>query len=299
MHLNDRDLAILADVGEYGCLDTILIHRRHWPPDTGIRACQNRLKKLVEAKLLRPARLTVSQTASTGKLIGGRLATAFSLSSVGADLVEQATGRRPARVSKSELAEVTLLHRLRTVYSRVAIEDAAVSLEMRGTHWIMEQDSLPDARPGMPIHERMVLFERFGSGRDSVSCRPDASCLLWIPRGSEYRPLILYWEVDRSTNRLSAELEKCAGYQNLMATNRYAIHWPETVGKSSAQRVFYVCNTQTRIKNIAEKIRDEPVAKAYRFSTHDQLQQTNPVTDKIWSDINGKLYAIWNKPAGR
>lgn len=303
LHLQPRDIAILTELGEYGILDTAVIHRRHWPADATIRACQQRLKILSDAGLIKRASLIVAYQAgkttakkSGASLVGGSIPTAFWLTQHGADLLERETGHRPRRVSRSDPAAATLLHRIETVEARLAIDDASKNSGLRIPAWIMEQDTYPNVTLSDPLEKRHVLYERFTVGKDQhVSCRPDASCLLHIPRPGHpdvTDPLIIYWEIDRSKSSPQVERDKAAGYHALVQTKTYAKHWPATAAMSPYVRIFYVCPSTERIAFITTEVRSLAIAKDYRFAVRSDVVTDRVLTEQIWQDIDGKRYSI-------
>lgn len=306
LHLMPRDLSLLSEIGELGVLDTATIHARHWADDTGIRACQSRLKKLDEAGLVRKAELAVSAKATLVKKsseFGGSQSTAWTLTPHGGDVVELETGHRPTRVQRKELKERTLLHRLDTVHMRIAVDDACRNAGIQQPVWIMEHDSYEKVKLSDPLENRLLLYERFPiTDTKTVSCRPDASCLLHIPRpknASQSDPLIVYWEIDRGTNDVAQERAKVAGFDALFKTDTYRRHWPTATKRDHAVRVFYVCPDLARIESIIAGLKTlDVVKKNYRFAKFEAARDCQRVLEEpVWQDSVGNFYSILRKSA--
>ncbi len=298
----ERDFAILRDIGEHGLLDMRMIHQRHWPEGTDIRSCQKRMAILKNEKLvcdvpLVVARQTPSQSPDRSKKFGGSLPTAYGLTPKGADVLLEDTGEPAQRISRSDPAPATLLHRLGVVAVRLAFDAAAKTAGLVAPLWILEQDTYSNARLDQPAEKRHLLYERFRSGENQdASCRPDASVLLRHANGatsSSPRFLVGYWEIDRSTNSLERELAKTPGYDCLLRSGVVRQHWPclnDT--DADAVRVFYVCESAERIASLATVLRDQPVAAYYRFGIKEEVLSEGVLRKPIWRDAQGRRYAI-------
>ena len=299
VHLQPRDLLLLEEIGEYGLLDTATIHARHWSGAKDPRACQQRLSKLVDGGLIRQTRLTVVVDVGRG---GGSLPAAYMLTPRGADFIERETGRRPARVAGNDLAATTILHRLETVHARVALDDACAAAGLPRPAWILEQDSYANVTPADPLEKRQVLYERITlENGGQVSCRPDASSLLQIPkpaRPNAFDSLVIYWEIDRNAGHKSSskrEAEKIDGYEALIESGGHVEHWPKAA--AAAVRVFYVCPNKERIQSIAQHVRGRPAAKFYRFAVKSDAVAPGILTSPVWCDAEGQNFSIWRRPA--
>jgi hypothetical protein len=115
-----------------------------------------------------------------------------------------------------------------------------------------------------------------------------------IPTASGQRsdPLVVYWEIDRSTNAKAREREKTFGYDALIQTKTYSKHWPALDGRNPTVRVFYVCPSIERIDELVAEVRSTHVAQSYRFTTRRDLNEGDPLFTPIWRGIDGKRYAI-------
>jgi hypothetical protein len=292
VQLQPRDMAILADLGEYGLLDTATIAARHWPGVSSPRACQERLRSLCDAKLIHKTQLLVARV---GRM-GSRIPAVYALMPHGAEVLELETGEVPPRIARSEPSPATLLHRLEMIQTRVAFDDACRSEAVPLPTWIYEQDTYTGVRISDPLERRHRLYERIRWNGHDVACRPDAACLLRLP--SPHQPntsddLLVYWEIDRSTNSRNREAKKAAGYEALIGSRRFATHWPDASDRAIV-RVFYVCPSEERIANIAAEIAPTPVATYYRFACYDALSPASILTQAVWRDTEGRRYAILN-----
>lgn len=298
----ERDFAILRDIGEHGLLDMRMIHQRHWPVGTDIRSCQKRMAILNKEGLVCDAPLVVarqisSQSRDRAKKIGGSLPTAYGLTPKGAEVLLEETGEPAKRISRSDPAPATLLHRLGVVAVRLAFDAGAKAAGLTAPQWILEQDTYANARLDQAAEKRHLLYERFRSGENQdASCRPDASVLLQHASNGDSSPprfLVGYWEIDRSTNSLDRELSKTPGYDCLLRSGVVRQHWPclNQTGPD-AVRVFYVCESGERIASLVTALRDQPVAAYYRFGLKAEVLSEGVLREPIWRDTLGRRYAI-------
>jgi hypothetical protein len=215
------------------------------------------------------------------------------LTEKGADAVDIATGERPPRITRSEPKPLTLFHRLEIVKVRLAIDDACRGRSLALPTWIMEQDCRPEHTPNEPLYRRLILHQRFAEGPRIVSCRPDASCLLRLPSQASERAfdeLIVYLEMDRSTNSRQKEIEKLSGYQHLFKEQAFRRHWPES--KRPTVRILYVCLSQERVRSLIAAFAGNPIAKYVRFAVFADIAPESVLTDAIWQTSDGELRAI-------
>ncbi len=289
LHLQPRDVTALALIGELGLLDTEMIHQRIFPSVTR-RRCQQRLQLYQAHGFTR----TVILTVWFGDGDQGRIPAIHCLTDRGADAIHSFTGRRPARVLRSEPKPETFYHRLAIVKSRLAMDDACAAVGLSEPAWIMEQDRDPTATDQPPLKQRM-LYHAFGDGPKIVTCQPDAASLMRIPRDPT-RPqvnasdLLGYWEIDRSTESRSQILDKLPGYTTCIERHAYRRYWPGL--KKPAVRVFWVCRSQRRIEALCEKLQDASVAQLFRFTTAGELSPETALTVPIWRDLHGRCREI-------
>jgi hypothetical protein len=287
MELVPRDLGILDTVGELGTADTEMLRRLHFPDDKTGRACQQRLRKLVDEGLLKRVRLI----AVDGDLRSGSLPTLYFLTEAGADLVERETGRRPLRVTRSDPKPFTLRHRLDTVRARLAIDEAASLTGIAAPAWIMEQDTRDGkASNGRSPSEYLMLNNRYAHDGHTVSFRPDASCHLQMPHSGGLASLIIYFEVDRSTEGHGQWERKLLGIESFVNDAKAWLgHWRKV--SDPTIRVFVLCKSMERLGNLIETTKPSPAARYIRFTTFP-LDAATVLTGDVWQDCGGELKRI-------
>ena len=64
-------------------------------------------------------------------------------------------------------------------------------------------------------------------------------------------------------------------------------------------RVFWVCRSTERIQSLCEKLRSEPVAQFFRFTTITEFTADSALTIPIWQAVDGKRREILRLPAAR
>jgi hypothetical protein len=270
-------------------LDTDTIHQRFFPGVTRRRS-QQRLQLYQAHGLTRTLVLTVW----FGNGNQGRTPAIHCLTERGADAVQVLTGRRPARVLRSEPKPETFHHRLAVVKCRLAVDDACAAAGLLEPAWIMEQDRDPTAKDLPPFQQRM-LYHAFADGPKTITCQPDAASLLRIPRDpaqpqTNTSDLLAYWEADRSTESRSQILEKLPGYAAVVERHAYRRYWPQL--QKPAIRVFWVCPSQERIAALCEKLKDAPIAQLFRFTTSEELTPQTALLAPIWCALDGRRREI-------
>ena len=289
LHLQERDLDLLAQIGELGLLDTETIHERFFSGVTP-RRVQQRLRLYRDHGLLRTVVLTV-WCGESGK---GRIPAIHCLTERGGDAINSITGQRPRRVLRGDPKPETFHHRLAIVKSRLAIDDACAAAGLLETTWIMEQDYDPTATAEPPL-KRRILYHAFRTGSKTITCQPDAASLLFIPSDpaqpqTDTTNLLAYWEIDRSTESRSQILAKQPGYASVIKQHGYHRYWPEI--QKPAIRVLWVCRSQERIEAICEKLKEESIAKFFRFTTAEELSGQTALAVPIWRDWTGNRRTI-------
>jgi hypothetical protein len=285
LHLQARDLATLALLGELGLLDTATIHERLFP-EVSRRRCQQRLRLYQEHSLTRAVNLAVWFSDQAG----GRVPTIHCLTERGSDAVQASLGQRPLRVARSDPKPETIHHRLAVVKVRLAMDDAFASLRLAPPQWILEQDSAPERVENAHPNAQRLLYHCFTQGGKRVSCLPDAASRMAIPRDparpeAGHTTLVGYWEVDRSTEGRAQVQQKLPGYALLIDQRAYRRYWPDL--DRVAIRLFWVCRSAERITSLFERLRDSPLATLLRATTFDELRPETALTAPIWRDING------------
>lgn len=290
IQITDRDIRILATLGELGFLDTETLHRRFWEEST-LRACQKRLKLLQNSGLTKVVQLQVWFADGPH----GRLPTLHCLTEHGAAVVFERTGHRPMRVIKGDPKPETLHHRLGIVKMRLAIDDACRHLNLRDPRWVMEQDVRRDRPASGSPSEHRLLYHVFRERGSAVTCQPDAASVLHIPldvrdpRGSA-TDLICFFEYDRSTEGVRQATAKASGYELLLATQEYRRYFSEI--HTPAVRVFWVCKSAERIATLCQSLRDIAVARSYRFTTEAELHSQRVLLDPIWRTVQGERRSV-------
>ena len=285
LHLQPRDIHLLATIGELGLLDTPTIHERFFP-GVSRRRVQQRVGLYQEQGLTRI--VTLSVWFANGHR--GKVPAIHCLTDRGADAVEAAGEGRPRRVLRSEPKPETFHHRLAVVKTRLAMDDACAAAKLLPPVWIMEHDRCPTAAPDKPLLQQRWLFHSFTIGQQTVTCLPDAVSLLRIPRDPR-RPdrdttdLVAYWEIDFSTERRTQIIDRLPGYAALLEQQGCRRYWPQL--DRPTVRVFWVCRSPQRIEALREKLKIAPVAKVFRFTTSDDLIAAKALVKPIWLDAEG------------
>jgi hypothetical protein len=289
LHLQKRDLDLLAQIGELGLLDTETIRERFFPGVT-LRRVQQRLQLYRDHGLIR----TIVLTVWFGESGTGRIPAIHCLAERGGDAVHSLTGHRPRRVLRGDPKPETFHHRLAIVKSRLAIDDACTAAGLLEPTWIMEQDYNSAATDEPPL-KRRILYHAFRVGPKTITCQPDAASLLFIPRDPaqpqiDTTNLLAYLEIDRSSESRAQILAKLLGYASVMEQNGYRRYWPQL--QKPAIRVFWVCRSKERIDAICEKLEKESIAKFFRFTTAGELSGKTALTMPIWRDLAGNRRAV-------
>lgn len=291
MQLQDRDLLLLTELAEVVVMDTETVHRRFFPEDRSNRACRRRLRLLAAHGLTRAIPMTVYYANQRG----GKLPTIHCLAERGAELLSERTGAKPHRILRCDPRPETLQHRLGVARLQLTVNDACAISGLPRPQWILEQDTQPGVPSTSPLSKRFILYETFpAADGKQISCRPDASSLVNIPKQSSQAPtweaLIGYWEYDRSTELLRQVARKVPGYHELITKESFKKHWPDKAQPTI--RVFFVAQSEQRLQNVAATIRDQPGAAYFRLTTTTELTPANFFTSPIWRTVQGDRRAI-------
>jgi hypothetical protein len=288
MEIVARDLLILETVGELGTADTEMLRRLYFPNDTTGRACQQRFKKLTDEGLLKRVRLMAADKGFGS----GSLPTLYFLTEAGADLVECETGRRPARIMRSEPKPFTLRHRVDVVAARLAIDQAARLSGIAAPRWIMEQDTRGGmkATKGRSPIEFLVLNSRYRQNGHAVSFRPDSAMHIQLPHRGGLASLVAYIELDRSTEGHLQWERKLLGIEAFLNDPAgWRSHWPGV--PNATVRVFVLCKTKRRVDELIETTRPSPAAASIRFTTFP-LDPTTVLTGEVWQSCDEETRRI-------
>ncbi|MFK7820081.1 MAG: replication-relaxation family protein [Planctomycetaceae bacterium] len=288
-----RDIRVLQSLGKHGVLDTEMIHRLHFSSVTE-RRCLQRISQYLEHGFIYKTSLRVWYDHGEQ---GGRMPAIYSLSDRGAQLLEELTGERPLRVSRSSPKPETLFHRLTIVRWRLAFDGAFEREGMAEPAWILEQDVRTDLTERVPPNQRSVLFHRFSVNGVPVCCKPDAASLFSITtaEGNDY-PFVFYWEIDRSTEgHEQIRTQKIRSYAELLKSQPYLRYWPEA-GQPKL-RVVFACprdSRERRIKALARTIQGTALEPYVRFVSLQHCQSSRLLRDDVWRDAAGRKLRILN-----
>lgn len=283
IRINDRDVATLATLGEYGVLDAELCHTLCFAGFTP-EWCRQNLVRLAAVGLIGTTTLRIWFERDGSR--GGRNPKLFFLTKAGAEVVAVRGGTYPRRVLRSEPSPATFWHRLQVVRFRVAFDQAASEMGLTPLRWIMEQDSRPDApKKLMPQHRRMLHHEhRDGNGK-LVTCRPDAAAVLQVPHPSgdsdKAADLAIHFEIDRSTEGVAQCVAKLPGYAALIAERSHLVrYWSDL--RNPVYRIFWLVPSRERIETLRAAFRSSPVAACCRFAAAADCVPGRVLTEKVW-----------------
>jgi hypothetical protein len=289
IRLNAKDIAVMADLGEYGLLDSQLCHSRHFA-EFSREWCRQKLARLAVAGLVRSIKLQVWY-AEHERTSGGRIPTIHFLTENGAEAVRQWTGSYPKRVLRSDPAPATIFHRLQIAKVRTAFDSDAQAIGLPIPFWTMEQDLRPDVAEDIMPNQRRWLYHEFRTADGLVTCRPDAAALIQIPNPSQPHAtnLGILFEIDLSREGLDQCRDKLDGFAALIE-NRVFPYWPQLENRTI--RVFWIVPSAQRIKQLAGCFKNHTIADIFRFTT---FANCGPglLTSPVWRDVQGEERAIY------
>jgi hypothetical protein len=136
VHLTDRDLLFLGELGTVGLMDTPMVRARHYSGGTSDRYCLRRLREHSEEGLIECIPITINHGNGPKKL-----PSVYRLTEKGADRFETTKGKRPPRVARSDPpSPTTIRHRLGVVQVILSLKDACVAAGIP-FEFILEQDT--------------------------------------------------------------------------------------------------------------------------------------------------------------
>lgn len=302
IRIQKRDFSILQTLALVVLLDTVMIWRRFFPADKTMEACLRRLRLLLREGLIGKLSFPVVSVSDQP----GKLLTLYRLTRSGGELLTSLTGVKPHRILRTDPRPHTLLHRRDLAGVMLAVNDAATLLGLQNLlepKWILEQDMRAGVRPDASRIERFILYEDFEQNGETIQLRPDASTWFRFPAQSgngklAWADLLVWWEIDRSTEVLSRMIAKVTCFNILLRQNEphdpsrrlYRRHWPQV--DNPTLRVFFVCPSVQRIQAIAGAIRNVPGAEYVRLATLESVTPERFFADAIWYDVNGERKAI-------
>lgn len=296
LRLQERDLRLLTDLGQVLLLDSRTIHLRYYATDASGKSMLRRLRLLREHRIVEPIRLSVA-FAERAKLL-----LLYRLTPTGVELLEDLTGTPPVRMPPPDLPKpITLHHRAAVARIVLTINDACSLQKLPPPEWLLEGDTVPNASPTDHPSKRFVLYESFQLDRyTAVTCRPDASSRLRVPAPpaegeAAWNDLLIYWELDRSTETHAQVGKKMPGFKALLDQHAYRRHWPQLT-PHEAVRIFFVCQSAERLENLRTTLRDLPAADFLRFTTVAEIEPTRLLTEPIWQTVKGDRRSIIRTP---
>lgn len=293
IRITDRDLKVFRSLGEYGLLDTALLHRLHFKSVTE-RRCLQRVEQYLNHDLICRTALQVWYSNARHN---GRIPSIYGLTEKGADMLEELNGTRAKRVFRSSPKPATLLHRLQIVRWRLAFDEAFRRESRPVPSWIHEQDVRSDLSNPAPPNQRSILFHRFSSDGLPVCCKPDAACLFTLDMNDGRRvPLIFYWEVDRSTEgHEQIREQKIRGYTELIRSKAFLRYWPEA--EAAHVRIVFACNRdprERRVKALANTISGTAIQRHCRFISYQDCQPHLLLREPVWRNADGEKLRLLN-----
>ncbi len=283
--LTPRDISILIVLGEYGLLTSDVLHERFWAK-SGPRACQQRLRLLTDQKLIRPMRAPIVTRPDRG----GTAPLAYALAPIGADVCEEYTGIRPRRVVHDSLSPFTLRHRIDLVRVRLAWDLACGKAGLATTKWLLDSDPDPHASNApAPAHRRLLSYN-FLVNRQQISYRPDAVSLTFVPTEQGETPLVIAWELDRSTEGHKQVRAKLPGLTQFIDQRPYLRHFEDLPNVPA--RSIWVVQSRRRLAELQTVFAASPIAAAIRLAFLPTLCSGFSLRDKIWTDTSGQPRAI-------
>ncbi|MEM7478455.1 MAG: replication-relaxation family protein [Planctomycetota bacterium] len=279
--IQERDISVFVDLGEFGLLSADMIHSLYWSGKT-IRACQNRLHLYASHGLVHVMSVDVANAGLNSKQ--GRQPYLYSLTPKGADIVEDTIGERPRRVLQKPLKAMTLRHRQEIVTVRLAWDSACNSERFESPTWIMEQD-IRQRKRNMPVAPRL-LYHVFGEGEARAVCRPDAACLSELQIKGQLVSLLTFWEIDRSTEGQKQIRAKSPGYEMLLKQRSYSEYF--RLPAKCEVRVMFVCKSESRIREMQKQTLTPLLKASFRYTTLPEVQNANLFRDPIWQNNAGK-----------
>lgn len=292
MRLQPRDFGMLEDLAEYVMLDTPTLRRRHFPMDNTGEAFLRRMRLFAAHELTRVVRPVLCF--ADGR--AGRLPTIYTLDRRGAEVLASVSDIRPRHIPRHDPSPETILHRLGVARDVHLVANEACKLSgIPQPQWILEQDMYEGAKVGAPLADRFILYESWKTPDGATaSCRPDASSWLRVPVPGKDQPadLLIYWEYCRSTQTLKRIARRVEGYRLLHTTGTFAKHWPHPINPTI--RVFFVAQSDDRLKHVADTIRGLPGAEIFRLTTVDSLTP-DQFFGPIWQTVGGEHRPILRK----
>ncbi len=287
--LTPRDDDLITTLARVVVLEGETIRRRWWPKDRSGKSHLQRLNKLRTIGLVDAHDLPIRKTH------GGRAPKFYSLSRLGAERVVELTGTPPLHRLSKDASTQLIFHRLNVARFMLNVTDAARSFPLSDPEWILEQQTTPGVGRSAKVSQRFRVYEDFETNAGkTVACRPDVSGLVLVPgtNDASIHPLVLYGEIDNSTDSREQIENKLPGYFQLIRQGGYGRHWSNLNGQQAHVRVLFVCKTMERVRNLIEFWVDHP-GSIFTGSTKGQLSTAErEVAASFW---RRSVYATTHK----
>jgi len=267
MVLQERDIRVLAALARYFILNSRQIRELCFPDDGTGRISRRRLTSMMHAGYVRKRNLQVISPSD------GSVCPVYHLTKTGREFLaahfdDESFLLKPIEPSQPQhlyhYVAVAESHRL---FRRAAKKQPTVLV----SRWCNE-DEIVNPDESEPRNRKLLRTEFSDAGR--IRCLPDSACLL-DHRGQR---AVMYIEQDRDTffhDRVAAR--KSPGYRELFARQGHRAHFPDTT--FDFFHVLFLTPTKKRSEQLrkafAKKNKDQPVLKAYRFGSLDELNDSN------------------------
>lgn len=280
LHLQPRDLSLLAQLGEFGLLPTDVLHARHFPDDKTGMAARRRLRLLADHGLIQTVAIAVARTGTPG-----RLPAFHRLTCTGADMLLHETGIQSQRPARSEIPKPhTILHRAGMARVALAFTDACRLNGLTLPTWHFEFDCVSGVSRTAPLSQRFLLRHDFAaSGGTPLTCWPDALCRFVLTHQSRSWQLAIAWEYDRSTETHRQIKEKLDAYVPWLRNRAHRRAVPE----AADARVFFVVPSVERLTNLVSSFRTHPCAPAVRLAVAGELVHETVLSATMWQPLDG------------
>ena len=272
--LQRRDYLVLIALGTAGTLDTNVIWRFLFPNDKTGQSCRRRLSLLAKHGLV--LRTFIEVSSANGN---GRAPIIYNLTPRGAKAVEDEQGVVGLRTAQGDrLSPSKLRHRAGIGELVLAINAGCQIAGMPMPDWVLEYDTNDDIPKNATFSRRFRLCQEFKDSQGGrVTCWPDVGCQLTFSESNASK-LVLLIEYDRSTEDHPQLRGKLPPYERLFAERRYRQLWPE----SHEAFLFFVFQTETRLRNAAKSFADKKLAPRIRMAVASELNDQSPITDPVW-----------------
>lgn len=285
VRFQNRDLAMLGELGQVVWMSTACIHRRHFPADNSGEATRRRLRTFVGHGLIESIELHLATRPQQG-----RLHRYHRLLPYGAEVLTDLTGVPPARLQRSSPAKPhKIQHRAGMGESILEFNDACRGRELPDPSWILEYDPIPNAPAKAPFHQRyLICDEVLDDAGQPRRVWPDAMSALTVPHKGSISQLALAWEFDRGTETLTQVREKLHPYLIWIAGKGYQAHFRD----SRDVRVCFIAPSRRRMASMIKYVRDHRIGPFLRFVSVEDFKADRILTEPIWYDVTGHAKRI-------